>query len=613
MSERYNHHYYAKAPEPGPPPARRVRRGARARRRARAADDADEGDADPAARRVDRRRRRRGAGEHANTAPFDVTGNPAISVPCAFSDGLPVGLMLVGRHFDDATVLRAAHAYETGARRAVTGAAGAGRGIARGRGAVRAGSAAPCADAPRSRVATDAAWADGPARRRLGAVAVARSRIAPPPGAATAVARRGRTVRGMPALDALRDRLAELADLASLQRLAGWDQRTMMPPGGAPARAQQSATLERLAHDRATADEIGAWLERARRRRRRARRDRRATSSASPAATGSARAGSRASSPPTSRTASAEGQAVWQAARAADDFAAFAPALRRNVELARAYAACFDDVEHPYDALLADYDFGLTAARVREIFGPLAERAARPRRRGRGAAGRAAADGPDRRPAGRGRRDRSRASASTPDSWRVDVSPHPFTSWVGHAGHARHDPLRARRRSSSRSWPRSTSSATALYERQIPPELARTNLGRGTSMSVARVAEQAVGEPRRAPSGVRAGDRGRARRRAASPSTRTRSTRAIAAVEPVAHPRVGRPAHLSAAHRPALRARGRADRGLARGRRPARRVERRDAPPARRGGARRRRAASCRTCTGRAARSATSRATRSAA
>jgi amidase len=34
-------------------------------------------------------------------------------VPCAFSDGLPVGLMLVGRPFDDATVLRAGHAFET--------------------------------------------------------------------------------------------------------------------------------------------------------------------------------------------------------------------------------------------------------------------------------------------------------------------------------------------------------------------------------------------------------------------------------------------------------------------------------------------------------------------
>ena len=40
-----------------------------------------------------------------------VTGNPALSVPCGMSDGLPIGLMLVGRHFDDATVLRAGHAY----------------------------------------------------------------------------------------------------------------------------------------------------------------------------------------------------------------------------------------------------------------------------------------------------------------------------------------------------------------------------------------------------------------------------------------------------------------------------------------------------------------------
>ena len=49
----------------------------------------------------------------ANTAPFDMSGHPAISVPCGkTSEGLPVGLMLVGRHFDDATVLRGAHAFE---------------------------------------------------------------------------------------------------------------------------------------------------------------------------------------------------------------------------------------------------------------------------------------------------------------------------------------------------------------------------------------------------------------------------------------------------------------------------------------------------------------------
>ena len=47
-----------------------------------------------------------------NTAPFNTTGHPALSIPCGKSDGLPVGLMLVGRHFDDATLLQAAHAFE---------------------------------------------------------------------------------------------------------------------------------------------------------------------------------------------------------------------------------------------------------------------------------------------------------------------------------------------------------------------------------------------------------------------------------------------------------------------------------------------------------------------
>jgi amidase len=47
-----------------------------------------------------------------NTAPFDVSGHPAISVPAGLSDDLPVGMMLIGRRFQDATVLRVAHAFE---------------------------------------------------------------------------------------------------------------------------------------------------------------------------------------------------------------------------------------------------------------------------------------------------------------------------------------------------------------------------------------------------------------------------------------------------------------------------------------------------------------------
>jgi carboxypeptidase Taq len=284
----------------------------------------------------------------------------------------------------------------------------------------------------------------------------------------------------MPALASLRDRLAELSDLAALGRLAGWDQRTMMPPEGAPARAHHVATLERLVHDRSTGDEIGGWLDEidagsdglgdvdrdlvrlARRDWERARRVPREL--AADLARGAA-----------------EGQAVWQTARAASDFAAFAPALRRNVELARDYAACFDDVAHPYDALLADYDYGLTATRVREVFDALAatltdlaaEAAAQP------------AVPPLDVPL-----DAQRAAVDallarvgvTSDSWRVDVSPHPFTSWLSAQD------TRVTTRYNPEAQFESVLAAMhefghGLYERQIPPELHRTNVGRGPSMS----------------------------------------------------------------------------------------------------------------------------------
>lgn len=47
-----------------------------------------------------------------NTCPFDITGHPAISVPCGLVDGLPVGMMLIGKHYDEATIYRAAYAFE---------------------------------------------------------------------------------------------------------------------------------------------------------------------------------------------------------------------------------------------------------------------------------------------------------------------------------------------------------------------------------------------------------------------------------------------------------------------------------------------------------------------
>jgi amidase len=47
-----------------------------------------------------------------NTCPFNVSGHPAISVPCGMVDDRPIGVMLVGRHYDEAMIYRAAAAFE---------------------------------------------------------------------------------------------------------------------------------------------------------------------------------------------------------------------------------------------------------------------------------------------------------------------------------------------------------------------------------------------------------------------------------------------------------------------------------------------------------------------
>ncbi|HSE04628.1 MAG TPA: amidase family protein, partial [Methylomirabilota bacterium] len=47
------------------------------------------------------------------TYPFNMTGHPGASVPCGFTaDKLPIGLQILGRRFEDATVLRASAAFE---------------------------------------------------------------------------------------------------------------------------------------------------------------------------------------------------------------------------------------------------------------------------------------------------------------------------------------------------------------------------------------------------------------------------------------------------------------------------------------------------------------------
>ncbi len=47
-----------------------------------------------------------------NTSPFDVSGHPALSINAGFLSGLPVGMMIVGKKFDEATVFNVAYAFE---------------------------------------------------------------------------------------------------------------------------------------------------------------------------------------------------------------------------------------------------------------------------------------------------------------------------------------------------------------------------------------------------------------------------------------------------------------------------------------------------------------------
>ena len=284
----------------------------------------------------------------------------------------------------------------------------------------------------------------------------------------------------MAAIDELRARLADLADLHALGSLAAWDQQVMMPSEGSQARAHQLAALDRLAHELAAADEVGEWLSEIegdgsglgdldRDIVRIARRDYERQRCVPAELVGEL------------AQASSAGQSAWRKAREASDFGAFAPALRRNLELVREYAACFKDVPRAYDALLNNYDFGVPTERIQAVFTELAAGltpllADLPEARLLGAlevpyeAQKTAVEGTLKR------------IGVNEDRWRVDVSPHPFSESLSQGD------LRITTRYEGEGVESLIAAlhefGHALYERQIAPELERTNLGHGTSMSM---------------------------------------------------------------------------------------------------------------------------------
>lgn len=172
-----------------------------------------------------------------------------------------------------------------------------------------------------------------------------------------------------PQLDRLRARLAEIADLEYAGALLAWDQSVWMPPGGAGARAEQLATLERLVHARLTDPEHGRllhalepWV---------AGLDPDADEARLVAV--SRRDLEKAVRVPEALAVemareSARGYTAWVQARESGNFARFHDPLSRQIELGRRYAACLPDAEHPYDVLLDDFEPGMTTAEVKPLF-----------------------------------------------------------------------------------------------------------------------------------------------------------------------------------------------------------------------------------------------------
>jgi carboxypeptidase Taq len=171
------------------------------------------------------------------------------------------------------------------------------------------------------------------------------------------------------ALADLKQRLAELYDLERALGVLGWDQRTMMPPKGAAARAEASATLSGIIHERFISDEIGRLLDElasletelghdsddaslVRVTRREWDKARRVPAEIAAAW---AREGGKA-------------HVAWLEAREQNDFSVFLPALRRVHDVALRWAELMEQGDSPYDAFLDEYEPGMTTAEVKAVF-----------------------------------------------------------------------------------------------------------------------------------------------------------------------------------------------------------------------------------------------------
>ncbi len=165
-------------------------------------------------------------------------------------------------------------------------------------------------------------------------------------------------------------RWKEASVLGSCAAVLGWDERTYIPHNGSAHRAEQLALLARLGHERITDPKVGELLHRLRG----------ATLPADQLANIREidRAYNRAVKLPSELVeemarVTTRAEQVWTEARAANDYKSFEPWLEKIITLKRREADCVGYKDHPYDALIDEFEPGMTTASVRKLFADLAD------------------------------------------------------------------------------------------------------------------------------------------------------------------------------------------------------------------------------------------------
>src|SRR5690349_20156431 len=166
---------------------------------------------------------------------------------------------------------------------------------------------------------------------------------------------------------ALDTRMRELADLGHVRELLGWDKEAVMPLRGAEARARQQATMRGVYHERITDPRLGELLDELAEERDPAR---------AAMVRNTRRLHERAVKLPVEfaqRMALSEsrGSTIWRVARGENDFASFLPALEEIIALKREEAELVGYEREAYDALLDEFEPGMTAARLEPLLGEL--------------------------------------------------------------------------------------------------------------------------------------------------------------------------------------------------------------------------------------------------